>query len=126
MALFRKKRREDGGDVDHDRRSQVGVPSRAVLDRLIELGADLTQPRHVLYYSYAPNEPAGRAIAAEAEARGFQADVRDPLPDYPGQWSVVCEITAVTDPSFVRASDDFFEALATQHNAEYDGWEASV
>ena len=62
----------------------------------------------------------------EAETRGFSVAVREPLPDFPGQWSVICEIEAVTSREFVIESDDFFQSLADRHGAEYDGWEASV
>jgi hypothetical protein len=65
-------------------------------------------------------------MAVEAEARSFSATVREPLPQYPDQWPVVCEITTVTSPEFVRESDDFFQALADRHGGDYDGWEASV
>ena len=62
----------------------------------------------------------------EAELRGFTTEVREPLPDFPGQWAVVSETHAVASPDFVRDSVDFFEDLAERHGAEYDGWEASL
>jgi hypothetical protein len=62
----------------------------------------------------------------EAEAKGFSAAVREPLPDFPGQWGIVCETHAITSPDFVRDADDFFQGLADRHGAEYDGWEASA
>lgn len=62
-----------------------------------------------------------------ARDRGFHAEVRDPLPEYPDQWSLVCEAhSVVLDPPTVRDNDNSFEALAQRHSAEYDGWEASV
>ena len=65
-------------------------------------------------------------MATEAEAGGFAATVREPLPHFPGQWGVICETNAVTSPQFVRDSDDFFQGVADRHRAEYDGWEASL
>ena len=56
----------------------------------------------------------------EAETKGFTASVREPLPDFPGQWSVIWETQAVTSPDFVREADDFFQELADRHDAEYD------
>ena len=97
-----------------------------VLGQLVENGADLSESRHVIFYSYAPSEEVAQEMRDEAEADRFTAEVREPLPDFPGQWSVVCETHAVTSPDFVREADDFFEALARRHGAEYDGWEASV
>ena len=65
-------------------------------------------------------------MGREAETAGWTAEVREPLPTLPGQWSVVCETHAVTSPDFVREADDFFQDLADRHGAEYDGWEASA
>jgi len=127
MGLLRRRR--DDEPVDMNARSpQLGIKYKdlAVLHQLMTAGADLSTTRHVVYYSYAASEAVARAMATEAEAREFSAAVREPLPQYPGQWSVVCETHAVTSPDFVRESDDFFQELADRHGGEYDGWEASV
>jgi hypothetical protein len=112
----------------NQRSPQLGVKYKdlAVLDQLIKNGANLSEARHVIYYSYAPSEEVGRAMRDEAEAGGYTAAVREPLPEFPGQWSVICETHAVTSPDFVREADDFFQALADRHGADYDGWEASL
>ena len=65
-------------------------------------------------------------MAREAESDAWGAEVREPLPKFPDQWSVVCQKHAVTSPDFVREADDFFQGLADRHGAEYDGWEASA
>ena len=98
----------------------------AVLHQLMQSGAKLTEPRHVVYYSYASSEDVAQAMKHEAEGKGYEVAIRDPLPEFPGQWSVVCETHGVTSPDFVRDADDFFQGLADRHAAEYDGWEASV
>jgi hypothetical protein len=97
-----------------------------VLDQLMKNGADLSETRHVVYYSYAPSEEVAQAMGRDAEENCYIASVREPLPDFPGQWSVICETHAVTSPDFVREADDFFEGLADQYGTEYDGWEASI
>jgi regulator of ribonuclease activity B len=127
MRLFRKKGDDEPVDMN-ERSPQLGLKYKdlLVLDQLMKAGADLTQPRHVISYSYAPSEDVARAMRDEAEANGYASAVREPLAEYPGQWSVVSEIEAVTSPDFVRDADDFFQALADRHGAEYDGWEASV
>jgi Regulator of ribonuclease activity B len=96
-----------------------------VLDQLMKSGADLTASRHVIY-SYAPSKEVAQAMEGEAAKAGWKAEVREPLPDFPDQWGVVCERHAVTSPDFVREADDFFQELADRHGAEYDGWEASA
>ena len=102
------RRRRDRDTVDPNERSPesgVRFGDLAILDQLEQHGADLSERRHVVYYSYAPSEEAARAIAEEAGRGGFTAEVREPLPDFPGQWSVICETHAVTSLEFVRESD---------------------
>ena len=129
MGLFRRRaaRNEALGDPD-DRSPQLGVKYKdlALMGQLLEAGADLKEPRHVIYYNYAPSSDVGRTMATEAEIRGFAATVEEPLPKYPGQWLVRCEMTTALLPDFVRDTTDFFEDLAFRHQAEYDGWEAAV
>jgi hypothetical protein len=127
MRFFRRK--EVAEPVDPNARSpELGLryADLAVLKQLIDHGAVLTESRHVVYYTYVPSGEVATAMAREAEAHGFSAEVRDPLPQNAGEWSLVCETHAVTSPDFVRGSDDFFHALADRHGADYDGWEASV
>ena len=128
MRLFRRKP-DDNEPVDMNERSpQLGVRYKdlMVLDQLAKNGADLTESRHVIYYSYAPSVGVAMAMGLEAEAGGWAAEVREPLPNYPGQWALICERHAITTPDFVREADDFFQGLADRHAAEYDGWEASA
>ena len=112
----------------NERSPQLGIRYKdlAVLDQLMKNGADLSESRHVVYYSYAPSEAVAQAMGHEAESNGFAVTIGEPLPDFPGQRPVRCEIYAVTSPEFVRDSDDFFQGLADRHGGEYDGWEASV
>ena len=127
MRLFRK--RGDDEPVDMDQRSpELGLKYKdlAVLHQLMQNGAKLTEPRHVIYYSYAPSEDVAQAMKQEGEAKGYEVAVREPLPQQPDQWSVVSETHGVTSPDFVREADDFFQDLADRHAADYDGWEASV
>jgi len=128
MRLFSRKR-DDDEPVDLNERSpQLGVKYKdlAVLGQLMKAGADLTKPRHVVFYSYASSEQVAQALKSDVEAGGYTAAVREPLPQQPGQWAVVSETHAVTSPDFVREADDFFQGLADRHGADYDGWEASV
>jgi hypothetical protein len=128
MRLFRRWRECDEPVDLNERSPQLGLRFKdmLVLDQLAKNGADLSHTRHVIYYSYAPGEEMAQGMAREAEAGGWAAEVREPLPNNPNQWSVVCEADAVTTPDFVREADDFFQDLADRHSAEYDGWEASV
>jgi hypothetical protein len=127
MRLFRKKSNDEPVDPN-ERSPQLGVRYKdlMVLDQLRKNGANLSESRHVIYYSYAPSDEIARSMGREAEARGYSAEVREPMPQFPAQWSLVCETHAVTSPDFVRDADDFFQALADRYGAEYDGWEAGA
>ena len=128
MALFRKKPKSDV--VDPEARSpKTGIKYKdlEVVSQLVKLGADLTQPRHVLYYLYFPGaEPASNA-ADDARSHSFEVAVKDPLPQYPGHWSLTCERRGVVlDTDTIRGHRDYFDDLAATFGGEYDGWEASV
>jgi hypothetical protein len=115
--------------VDPDARSpQLGLKYKdlALLGQLMERGADLTQPRVVTHYSYAPSEPAARALADAAANAGFASDVHPAPTGTSNEWSVVSRRNAVLSPDFVRDSTDLFEELAHQFDAEYDGWETTL
>jgi hypothetical protein len=128
VKLFRRKNRDDELVDMNERSPQLGLRYKdlALLGHLSDQGADLNEPRHVIYYCYAPSEAVAQGMAREAEEHGFTAEVKEPFPESHGRWSVVCEVTAATTPDFVRSSDDFFQALADRNDAEYDGWEAGV
>jgi hypothetical protein len=128
MGLFSKRRRDDRPADPDERSPQLGLKYKdlALRGQLQQLGADLTRPRHVIYFSYAPSREVAQAMAAEAGRRGFDVELGDPLPDYPDDWPVRCEATIALRPEVVRDNTDFFEELAARHAAEYDGWEAAA
>jgi len=128
--LFRRKKKDDDQAADPNARSEkLGIKNKdlAVLGQLMKLGADLSKPRHALYYLYFESAEAAEAGSGEAQAAGYSCAVREPLPQYPGRWSLVCERPdAVLDPPGVIAADNLFQAIADRAGAEYDGWEAAA
>lgn len=128
MWPFRRKKREH---VDLEERSpQLGIKYKdlMVLDQLVKAGADLEQPRHVIFYLYAPTLDAAQSVAKGAGTAGYglRAEVGKPSPKSPDSWPVTCEANAVISPDFVRDTGNLFDTLAAQHDAEYDGWEAAA
>lgn len=126
MPLFRRRRIQP---VDPEARSpELGVKFKdlLVLDQLMQAGADLKQPRHVLHYVYVKDAGAAADVRAAAFARGYAVELRAP-DDPAGDWLVLSERHGVvTDPVTVRDTTDFFDQLAAAHGGDYDGWEASV
>ncbi len=129
MFLFKRKK-QDEELVDLNARSpETGLKYKdiALLGQMIKGGANLRAPRHALYYLYFGSREAAEAGAVEGRAGGYSCEVRDPLPAYPGQWSLVCERPdAVLDIDGVRGADDLFEGIADAHSGEFDGWEAAM
>jgi hypothetical protein len=129
VRLFRRKK-EDEEPIDLEARSpETGLKYKdiALMGQMIQQGADLTQPRHALYYLYFGSASAAQAGATDGREAGYTCEVRDPLPEYPGQWSLVCERQdALLDLDGVRAADDLFQGIADKHGGEFDGWEAAV
>lgn len=129
MGLFGKAKRRDDELVDPNERSpQLGLRYKdlAVLGQLVQAGADLSQPRHVVYYLYFAGEDVARSVLAEIQVKGFDAEMRQPLEGFARQWAVVCQRHAIVTPDYVRETDDLFQAVADRHKGQFDGWEASV
>lgn len=127
MGLFDRWRKTPADPeeppLEHGRRDA----DLMTLQHLRDAGARLDEPRHVLHFLYLTGAAQAESARVRAAASGWQAEVRDPLPDHPEQWTLVCERqAAVLSLGFVRESTDFFEALADDLGGRYDGWEASI
>ena len=129
MPLFRRKKKDDE-PVDMEARSpETGLKYKdiALLGQMLKLGADLNAPRHALYYLDFGTREAAEAGALEGRAADYTCEVRDPLPAFPGQWSLVCERPdAVLNVPGVLGADDLFQGIADRNGGEFDGWEAAA
>ena len=130
-GLFDRLRgKKDDEQVAMEARSpETGLKYKdiALLGTMMKQGADLSQPRHALYYLYFGSSEAAEAAAVDGRGAGYSCEVRDPLPQYPGQWRLVCERPdAVLDIEGVRRADDLFQGIADRLEGEFDGWEAAV
>jgi regulator of RNase E activity RraB len=115
MALFRRSGKP-----------RLGAKDAAVLDALRSHGADLTKPRDTVAYLYFRSRADAEAAAGEAAGDGWEIDVREPLPQYPDDWPLVCRRDAATTAELVAAMSSRFAALAAAHGGRYDGWEAAL
>jgi hypothetical protein len=127
--LFRRKKKDDDVPVDPEARSeQLGVKYKdlAVMGQLMQQGADLSKPRHALYYLYFSSPEAAATAADEARGPGYSCEVH-PTPNQSGSWTLICQRPdAVLDPPGVIAADNLFQGIADRHGADYDGWEAAA
>jgi hypothetical protein len=129
MFGFGRKKKNDEAVDPEARSQQLGVKNKdlVLMGQLLQQGADLNKPRHALYYLYFTSRDAAEAGAEDGRAAGYACDVREPLAEYPGQWSLVCERPdAVLDPNGVNAADDLFQGIADRLGGEFDGWEAAA
>lgn len=98
---------------------------KLVLAALIDAGANLTEPRHVLHFIYElRNEAAAQGVADAVEV--WQSKVNPPLEGYE-TWTVTFERHEyVLTPEHVVQDAAMFKGVAEAHGGHYDGWEASV
>ena len=91
----------------------------------VEVGADLSLPRHILHFLYFEDEQAARAAGEALSAGGYEFEVNPP-DEQVAEWVVRAETTRVIDETTVPAYRRFFEQVASEHGGEYDGWEAAT
>ena len=128
--LVETQRTLEDDAVDPEARSpKTGIKYKdlEVVSVLVKHGADLKQPRHVLYYLYFPGEEQASNAAADARSHSFEVTVNDAFSQHSGHWSLTCERRGVVlDTDAIRAHGDYFDGLAAKFGGDYDGWEASV
>jgi hypothetical protein len=118
--MFRRKKNDPLAAYESAR-----PEDRQVLTALMNAGADLTKPRHVLHFIYELADEAAARQAANAVG-GWQSTVKSPPEGYE-TWSVTYERhDYVLTPENVAADAATIGAVATGHGGRYDGWEASV
>ena len=129
MGIFSAFARRQAPVTLEDRAPQTGVKLKdmLVLKQLMDVGADLSAPRHVLYFLYFNDRANAEAAASEATASAFASKVSEPIPENPESWKVVCERHSyVLSMEAVRDNTNYFEQLAARFSGDYNGWEASV
>lgn len=113
------------------KKSQLGpyesarAEDKLVLAALVDAGATLTEPRHVLHFIYDLVDEAAARMASETVA-GWQSTIGPPVEGY-DTWSVTFERQGyVLTAHNVAADGEMFMQAARADGGRYDGWEASV
>ena len=128
MRFFRRKRDDEPLDMEA-RSPELGIKYKDVslLGLMVEQGADLSEPRHALYYLYFGSEDVATAAADEGRTAGYACEVSESGSDSKAQWLVLCQRPdALLSVDGVRKADDLFQGIADRHGGEFDGWEAAV
>ena len=112
--------------------SRVGGPDsvqaadRQILEKLRELGSDLSQPRDVRHYLYFRDEETARRVGEQLTTNGYSVTVDRAAGDDAGlPWLVLANVQMAIDEQVIEAERERFEHLAGAAG-EYDGWEAEV
>ena len=98
---------------------------RALIDALINSGADLSKPRHVYFHLKFDGDKAAMAARADilrldlAKAKDFSIEVAT-------NGHVEPEATIVVDMPAISKISGELRQIAAKHGGEYDGWEASA
>lgn len=132
MSLFTRNTKSRGsgawgaGQIDRFREHGVPVEDVMVLQQLVGAGADLSRPRHVIYFVYFDDPIRADDAAVRAGLAGYRAKSSELPGAYAGTWSLNAEVVTVLDPATVVQAGDLFRSIAGQCGGDYDGWEASV
>jgi hypothetical protein len=94
-----------------------------VLDHLSGLGCDPTEPRECRHYLYVPGEHRAVEVTRTLNSSdGWDAEYEQ-VADL---WLVTATTFTGLNDTVVRDTRVRFEALASIHGGEYDGWEAAA
>jgi hypothetical protein len=126
--VFSWQKKPDNRIMDANFTSAEEADAR-ILEILRQHGADLSQPRDVVHYLYAPSKTVAQNLAEILSSEGYAVEVRPAAnaasnPPYP--WVAVARHLAVIDVAGVEKLRGRFLELAAAHACEYDGWEAAA
>jgi regulator of RNase E activity RraB len=91
-----------------------------VLEHLASLGCDPAEPREVRHFFVVDDRVEAQRIAGTLAHEGWSSRVEAS----DDAWLVVARNLQSLDSGLVDRTRVRFEALAAQHRAQYDGWEA--
>jgi regulator of ribonuclease activity B len=95
------------------------------LRQLAARGADLTKPRHVIHFLLFATEEDARAAGETIRATSWAAHVEPPTDERP-EWTVRADGDRVVGADTIASFRSWFEQIASDHEGEYDGWEAKA
>jgi hypothetical protein len=95
------------------------------LRQLAGRGADLSKPRHIVHFVLFAEERDARAAAEAIGDASWHTKVEPPT-DAEAEWCVKADGQRTVGPETVAAFRAWFERVASEHNGEYDGWEAAA
>jgi hypothetical protein len=107
-----------------ERDARLANADRIVMDKIVEQGADLRQPRDLEFFLYFPTRAGADDIAEYLRDHDFNTDVR-PAPTG-AEWTLLVSCHDAPLPEFIAHMSRVFPSLAKEHGGRYDGWGASL
>jgi len=95
-----------------------------MLTRLVQLGADLSRPRHQRHYFNFGTRQAAELAMPKLVAEGFKVELAD-IPET-GQWLLVATRSGVVSKDILDDLRPHLIALGAQVGGRYTGWEAAA
>lgn len=100
-----------------------------LIQHMIAGGCDMSKPREISHWLYAPDKTALLAIIGELVDNWHLNVCKSlgPTPDKPDRlpWLIMAFETAPLSIERLAECRELFASLAAKHGGEYDGWEAS-
>jgi hypothetical protein len=101
---------------------QLRKIDQLLIDRIVEMGDDLSQPRHTLLFFYQPKDGTQAVfsiVAAAAAEQSLSVTRQD-------EEALIMEGHLHIDPTSIKTLVDWAIDLAGQANVEFDGWECAL
>lgn len=102
---------------------------KVVFEMLSSQGADLSQPRHTLFYLYFPSQSEATRAQEELMGHWLASEGKFIAECHPspinGSWPCRVEAEMVVSQEVMSKLTPELEAIASRHGGEYDGWECA-
>lgn len=93
---------------------------KRVLDKLYQLGSDLSKLHHIDFFLYFPSEEKAQLAGNVIEREGFEIEIQPSAGKE--QWLCLAMKKMVPDKKELIEIRKWFESIAKELNGEYDGW----
>jgi hypothetical protein len=102
----------------------AGEADQITVQKLAGMGADLSRPRQIVHFLELSSRASVEDAQAALERAGYEVTVEEP-DEETTHYLVRAEAVRVVSSTTVEAFRTWFERLAAELGAEYEGWEAA-
>jgi regulator of RNase E activity RraB len=99
---------------------------RMIIARLVELGSDLSNPRHIVHYLYFQTLEGRLAAQTLLAESGYQTRFGLTIETDVHPWSLIAERNGILNEDSVSRERSLMNDIAEKQGGYYDGWEAQT